>query len=326
MGNKKEPNIQLDEIVVHPKDWQIDFHNNFGNKDIRLDILNNINEDIFKRKLNEDLRNAKTKSDIRKVVTREYNPNIDYGTNDAVKRLYNVYKQAGSPTITNKTHILSGNRPNYNPFTNTIHAKWRYNIISELAHPLNTEDNIIDYVTEFPNTVKGEINRQIKRYLMKKDPAKYINYVKKMYNHYEDPGHYEYNTHKVVEPELRDYIFLNKPTKYIKQMGGKRKKGFLGAVIGTATSLIGGAIQANAQKKANERQIRAQNRQTAYEMAQNLSNAYGNQEYVDDFQNKVVFRAGGNKHYTSRIHPNAVVKNIVNNPRMFKCGGKRKSK
>lgn len=326
MENKKEPNIQLDEIVVHPKDWQIDFHNNFGNKDIRLGILNNINRDIFQNKNRKLFINAKTQLDEEEILNREYNPNVDYGINDSVKRLYDVYKQAGSPNITNKKHKILGNRNNYNPLTNTIYARNLNGIISELAHPLNTEDNIIDYVIEFPNTVKGEINRQIKRYLIKKDAAKYINYVKKMYNHYEDPGHYEYNTHKVVEPELRDYIFLNKPTKYIKQMGGKRKKGFLGAVIGAATSLIGGAIQANAQKKANERQIRDQNRQTVYEMAQNLSNAYDNQEYVDDFQNKVIFRAGGNKHYTSRTHPNAIVKNIVNNPRMFKCGGKRKSK
>ena len=109
-------------------------------------------------------------------------------------------------------------------------------------------------------------------------------------------------------------------------MKQKRKKCWIGAVIGAATSLIGSAIQADGQRKAQRKQNIAQNKANAYEMANNLTAAYANQDYVDDFQDKVVFKAGGTKHYTSRKHPNAVVKSIVNNPRMFKCGGKSKAK
>lgn len=109
-------------------------------------------------------------------------------------------------------------------------------------------------------------------------------------------------------------------------MKQKRKKCWIGAVIGAATSLIGSAIQADGQRKAQRKQNIAQNKANTYEMANNLTAAYANQDYADELQNKVVFKAGGTKHYTSRKHPNAVVKSIVNNPRMFKCGGKSKAK
>ena len=70
----------------------------------------------------------------------------------------------------------------------------------------------------------------------------------------------------------------------------KRNKAWLGAVIGAATNIAGSIIGGNAQKKAARAQARAQNRQATLEMANNLSNAYGDQEYVDDFQNKIAFR------------------------------------
>ena len=88
----------------------------------------------------------------------------------------------------------------------------------------------------------------------------------------------------------------------------KRNKAWLGAVIGTATNIAGSIIGGNAQKKAARAQARAQNRQATLEMANNLSNAYGDQEYVDDFQNKIAFRNGGR----------------VKRTKLYSCGGKRK--
>lgn len=88
----------------------------------------------------------------------------------------------------------------------------------------------------------------------------------------------------------------------------KRNKAWLGAVIGAATEIAGNLIGGNAQKKAAKAQARAQNRQATLEMANNLSNAYGDQEYVDDFQNKITFRNGGR----------------IKRTKLYSCGGKRK--
>lgn len=88
----------------------------------------------------------------------------------------------------------------------------------------------------------------------------------------------------------------------------KRDKAWLGAVIGAATSIGGSILGGNAQKKAARAQARAQNKQATIDMANNLSNAYGDQEYVDDFQNKITFRNGG------RVKRN----------KLFSCGGRRR--
>ena len=74
-------------------------------------------------------------------------------------------------------------------------------------------------------------------------------------------------------------------------MKQKRKKCWIGAVIGAATSLIGSAIQADGQRKAQRKQNIAQNKRYTYEMANNLTAAYGNQDYADEFQDKVEGRS-----------------------------------
>ena len=96
----------------------------------------------------------------------------------------------------------------------------------------------------------------------------------------------------------------------------KRNKAWLGAVIGAATGIAGSLIGGNAQKKAAKVQARAQNRQSTFEMANNLSNAYGDQGYVDDFQNKITFRNGGRVKRTKLYS--------CGGKRKFSCGGKRK--
>lgn len=77
----------------------------------------------------------------------------------------------------------------------------------------------------------------------------------------------------------------------------KRNKAMLGAVIGAigsiASSAIGSYLNAKQQEKANEEALAEQNRQNALESAQNLSNAYADQSYVDDFNKRITFRAGG---------------------------------
>lgn len=81
----------------------------------------------------------------------------------------------------------------------------------------------------------------------------------------------------------------------------KRKKAFLGAIIGSIAGaglgVAGSAISANKQAKAQEQiyteNVLAANRANALNSASNLNATYGNQEYVDEFNNKINI----NRHY-----------------------------
>lgn len=75
----------------------------------------------------------------------------------------------------------------------------------------------------------------------------------------------------------------------------KRRKAFIGAAIGLASSVIGGLISSNKQKKAQERQNRIQNRKETYQQANALTDSYANQDYVDDFQDRIQFACGGRR-------------------------------
>lgn len=76
-----------------------------------------------------------------------------------------------------------------------------------------------------------------------------------------------------------------------------KRKAFIGALIGTgvslASSLIGGAIQRRKEAALRRENQIAQNKQAAYSMADNLTNQYANQEYVDEMNKRIEFAAGG---------------------------------
>lgn len=82
-------------------------------------------------------------------------------------------------------------------------------------------------------------------------------------------------------------------------MSTKRRKAWLGAVIGAAASLLGGGISsgigANSAKKQQRAAQIAQNKQDTYEMAQNLTAGYGDQSYIDDLVRHATFKLGGRK-------------------------------
>lgn len=110
----------------------------------------------------------------------------------------------------------------------------------------------------------------------------------------------------------------------MKTNSNKRDKAFLGAIIGGVVGLAGSAVSGilskRSAKKQQEEQQKQQNKRDTYEMAQNLSASYGDQEYVDEFLNKVKFKNGGKMkrkavNYTDRM-------TIANK---FKCGGRKKN-
>lgn len=88
----------------------------------------------------------------------------------------------------------------------------------------------------------------------------------------------------------------------------KRRKAWLGAAISGAIGIGSSIFGGNAQKRAMRKQLRAQNKVATLEEAANLSNAYGDQNYVDDFENKIAFRNGG----------------YIRRNRLFACGGRKK--
>ena len=104
----------------------------------------------------------------------------------------------------------------------------------------------------------------------------------------------------------------------------QRDKAFLGAIIGAIAGIAGSAIAASSSKrstkKQTEEQQRQQNKNDTLEMAQNLSASYGNQDYIDDFQNKVKFKTGG-KMKTKKTNYN----DRVTVAKKFKCGGRKKA-
>lgn len=100
----------------------------------------------------------------------------------------------------------------------------------------------------------------------------------------------------------------------------KRDKAFLGAIIGAVagigSTIAGGAMSKHSAEKAQRQQQIAQNRKDTYSMAQNLSNAYDNQEYVDEFNKRVTFKKGGKM--------NTKDDRLVREKK-FACGGRKKA-
>lgn len=102
----------------------------------------------------------------------------------------------------------------------------------------------------------------------------------------------------------------------INNMITKRKKKWLGAVIGgvasIASSLINARNQANMQEQALKQQEEAQNKQLAMQNAANLTAKYADTSYIDAMQDKISFKAGGK------------TKDRVDIAKRFACGGRKK--
>lgn len=234
LGTKEEYfNINLPNVTVTPEPWQIDFHKNFGNRFVRKKVIDELKEEyinypknLASDELDDALYNAKNNNDKRAIISKFNNDNFikaqnesnmrqenidNIDTNQFVKRIYNVWNEAGRPSITNNKSIVNyisdPYRANYSPIFNKIYrAITLRDVIAELAHPIQdkkgNKKGFLKYITQFPKAIIGEITGDR--------------------SHYDDNNHYEGETHNIIEPELYDYIIENKPTKYInkKAMGG----------------------------------------------------------------------------------------------------------
>lgn len=146
---------------------------------------------------------GKYRSNLKENINEAY-------ANDYIQRLYNVWNYAGRPKISTKPSLLGSifipkyyDRATYNPVTNTITIPKEdqnvldYDIlkktISELAHP-------IQFKIQKPNKIHTII-----------DALRSIEEIFGKQNRYYDKQHFEYQTHQVIEPQLKNYIYNNKP-------------------------------------------------------------------------------------------------------------------
>ena len=94
-----------------------------------------------------------------------------------------------------------------------------------------------------------------------------------------------------------------------------RNKAFLGAIIGTVSNVIGGAISRRKQRKAQEKAQAQQTELEGYQQAAAMSSAYANQDYVDEYRNKITLKNGGKVKTNDRIKV----------AKKFACGGRKKA-
>ena len=78
----------------------------------------------------------------------------------------------------------------------------------------------------------------------------------------------------------------------------KRRKAFLGAIIGAVTSIAGSAISAASQRKAQEKQIKRENYINRNQSANNLSATYSNEEYIFTVTNTDTLANTGQFYYS----------------------------
>lgn len=102
-----------------------------------------------------------------------------------------------------------------------------------------------------------------------------------------------------------------------------RKKAFIGAAIGAVGNLAGGIIGAYKQKRAQEKAYRqAQKEQTqneGFQQAQAMSAQYANQDYVDEYRNKITLKNGGKVNMKKKGNDRIVM------AKKLACGGRKKA-
>lgn len=102
-----------------------------------------------------------------------------------------------------------------------------------------------------------------------------------------------------------------------------RKKAFIGAAIGTVGNLAGGIFGAYKQKRAQKKAYRqAQKEQTqneGFQQVQAMSAQYANQDYVDEYRNKITLKNGGKVNMKKKGNDRIVM------AKKLACGGRKKA-
>lgn len=94
-----------------------------------------------------------------------------------------------------------------------------------------------------------------------------------------------------------------------------RPKAFIGAAIGAVGNIVGSAISAHNQKKMMRQQQKEQVKQEGFQKAAAMSSQYANQDYVEQYDDKIALKCGGKAKYADRI----------GFAKKYKCGGRKKA-
>ena len=115
-----------------------------------------------------------------------------------------------------------------------------------------------------------------------------------------------------------------------------RHKAFVGTLVAVGASLLGTALS-NAAKRKQQREIqRQEDYKSAMDSVAAMNNAYANQDYVNDFEDRVIYRLGGRKFMNPRKrgNDNRLVADQTSNQfsnvpifrnriQKLKCGGRK---
>lgn len=185
------------EITITPEPWQNDFKRNFGDSEIRNAIIKGIQQSV-----KED-------------------PEIEQDSYNILNRLYNTWVSAGKPKIKKDNFLLNKigkvfgyeDRANWQPGlgislplkgykskdygkTDELNYVVLDDFINEISHPIQwKQGQNNNYIGNFiTNTWKDIIGDR---------------------SYYDNKSNYEYETHKIIQPEIENYIYYGIPTKYI---------------------------------------------------------------------------------------------------------------
>lgn len=102
----------------------------------------------------------------------------------------------------------------------------------------------------------------------------------------------------------------------------KRDKAFLGAVLNGVGSLVSGIIGARQKRKQEKLRREQENRQQVTAINNNINAQLQNDDYIDDFDNRIEFKNGGKAKIKRGYTINGTDR--ITLAKRFACGGRKK--
>lgn len=170
-------------------------------------------EKIYRENVDRDVRIGYTNKLKELVKEGKIKPeNLD----QAIHNMRTLYKQAGQPKILGKDKLPTGGLATLGRFplieailskqmADTLYGKRPTVLYNGLSGIGSHSDYLTDLLKEYAHPVTDEYTN--KGVNIKDIISTVANELSGSYDHYQDPDHYEYYTHQVVEPLIREYVY-----------------------------------------------------------------------------------------------------------------------